>query len=377
MAKRPRGPQEIKLDSKAERIAVPPALPMSDIMGHAVPKRVLNDAMASGRVHHCWIFQGPQGVGKFTSAVAFAALLLDPTTARDFSGAFAADPDSVVQRLLRSGSHPDLHVIVKELARFSADKTIRDSKQKNIPMAVAEEFLLDPASRAANLHGGAFASKVFLVDEAELLARGGDRTQGVLLKMLEEPPAGTVFILCTTAEDLLLPTIRSRSQRVSFALLSDREMQRWVASRTQLPAGPEADWLVSFAAGSPGVLEAAQTGRLYTWWERLAPMLRALDAGEFRPELAGAMWECADGWATAWVEKHPHSSKESANRDGADWIFRLLAWWNRPSLFTKPLLAAGRIDAIRGAERRLDANVNGLFVMEELAGRLSGAAALV
>ena len=71
------------------------------------------------------------------------------------------------------------------------------------------------------------------------------------LKLLEEPPAGTVIILVTTREDRLLPTIRSRCQRVAFAPLDDQAMQSWLAS-ADLAVDPESRrWIERFAEGSP------------------------------------------------------------------------------------------------------------------------------
>lgn len=371
MAKKPRGPTEIKLDTKTERLLVPAAKPLAEICGHAGPKRVLMDAMTSGRVHHCWIFQGPLGVGKCTTAMAFASLLLDSTSAPDFSGAFVADESSTVHRLLRSGSHPDLHLVVKELAAFHSDPQIRKSKQRSISVEVVRDFLIDPAGMAPNLGSGGLASKVFIVDEAELLNLN---SQNALLKTLEEPPAKTVLILVTTNEELLLPTIRSRSQRISFAPLAAADMRRWVSTSEESFSDADAEWLISFSDGAPGHFVSACELKLHEWWERMAPMLRAAEKGEHRAELASVLWECVDAYATGWVEMHPHASKEAANRAGADWVFRILAWWARDSMPRMPLVAAARIDAIRDAERRLEANVNGLFAMEELVGRITAAA---
>ncbi len=369
VAKKPRGPIEIKLNAKAERLDVPASVPLRDVLGHAGPKRVLTDAIASGRVHHCWIFQGPQGVGKCTTALAFAALLLDPTTAPDLSGGFLADPDSPVQRMMRAGSHPDVHMIVKELSAFHPDPDVRKLKQKTIPIDVIREFVIAPAAKAGNVSPGGLASKVFIIDEADMLAPAG---QNALLKTLEEPPARTVLILITTSDELLLPTIRSRSQRLGFAPLSTTEMRQWRHSSGR-SVGPAEEWLGAFSGGAPGAFAAAGEVGIYAWWEQLASLLRAAEKGEHRVELAPAMWALVDGWAAGWVEAHPQASKESANRTAADWMMRLLAWWAVGGIAASPLQAVARIDAIREAERRLDANVNGLFVMEELAGRLSAA----
>jgi DNA polymerase-3 subunit delta' len=154
-------------------------------------------------------------VGKFTTALAFAAVILDPSSQPDLSGVIEPDPESASQQLLAAGTHPDLHIITKELAVVSRVDSVRDSKQRNIAKAVLEEFLLEPAARTGSMNG-ALASKVFIVDEAELIDGVG---QNSLLKTLEEPAPGSVIILVTANEERLLPTIRSRCQRVGFAPL--------------------------------------------------------------------------------------------------------------------------------------------------------------
>jgi DNA polymerase-3 subunit delta' len=201
---------------------------LDQIIGQAGAKRTLERAMQSGRVHHAWIFHGPAGVGKKTAAVAFAAAMLDPSTSADLGGNLVPEQDSAVQRLVRSGTHPDLHIITKELAAMSREDTVRKGKQFGIAKEVVEEFLTEPAGKSRMMPGESRAGKVFIVDEAELLS---PISQNTLLKTLEEPPAGTVIVLVTSAEERLLPTIRSRCQRVSFSPLEEGEMNKWLSRR--------------------------------------------------------------------------------------------------------------------------------------------------
>src|SRR5262249_13799036 len=88
----------------------------ADIFGHAAAKRTLQAAMSGGRLHHAWIFHGPAGVGKFTTAYALGAAILDPTTGPGLMGGdeLAPEAGSSVQTLARAGNHPDLHIINKE-----------------------------------------------------------------------------------------------------------------------------------------------------------------------------------------------------------------------------------------------------------------------
>ena len=316
-------------------IFVPSPVAIDTIIGQGHAVGALDAALASGRVHHAWIFHGPSGVGKFTAAVAFASILLDPTSAPGLTGGVRPDPGSAVQHLLAERSHPDLHVVVKELARFSIDANVRNSKLATIPKRVIEDFLLKPAALASSRLDHGIASKVFIVDEAELLDRSATNapSQNAMLKTLEEPAAGTVIILVTSNEDRLLPTIRSRCQRVGFRPLDESQMHEWLthgSSDERLAPFFGASDAVSkaaltLAAGSPGrLLSAVETGML-GWFEALEAPLRELDGGSFPLVLPKLMAELVESWAKNHVALHTNASKDSANREAAGRMFALVA----------------------------------------------------
>ena len=94
---------------------------MDTILGQDRAVDILHAALRSERMHHAWIFSGPKGVGKLTCAVELARLLLDPDAGPDLSGRLSVDPEGKTSRLIAADSHPDLHVIRKELALFSDD----------------------------------------------------------------------------------------------------------------------------------------------------------------------------------------------------------------------------------------------------------------
>lgn len=343
----------------------------------------LTAAINSRHIHHAWIFSGPFGVGKRTTAEAFAALLLDPTTGVGLTGQLAAEEGSPTQRMLGAGTHPDFHFITKELAAYSDDSQVRRAKQVTIPKAVIEKHLLEQAALAPQIKTDALAKKVFIIDEAERLDRSRTNapTQASMLKTLEEPPPGTVIILVTSSEERLLPTIRSRCQRVSFSPLSDADMDEWL-SRTDLDlSGAERDWTLGFASGSPGrAIAAIETG-LYAWRSALAPMLEAASAGRLDPALGPTMHKLTDTWAADSVKRDKkegfEASKDIANRTAAGHLFTLLAERARADLrnaIGDPDQAAIRlhdITAIDEAERRLASNVNPQMVFDALAAKLA------
>jgi DNA polymerase III subunit delta' len=356
---------------------------LGSILGQDHPLSILRRSLGSGRLHHAWIFHGPAGVGKFTTAHAFAAMILDPTLAERSAGVFEVDPTSSTQRLLTAGTHPDLHFVTKELALVSRDAQIRDSKQRTIAKEVLEEFLIEPATRTASASTQgepARAAKVFLVDEAELIdARG----QNALLKTLEEPAPGRVIVLITSREERLLPTIRSRCQRVGFQALDDATMKLWlrraiVAGRIAEPDPASLPPLLAFADGSPGLMRLALTTSLKMWPAELGPRLAEFGRGKYPTDLGATMAKLIDDWATAWVEapENENASKDAASKAAARYLFRYLGQHYRGALRSRPdERALDAIDLISSAERQVEANVQAVFVLENLAAQIALAAA--
>jgi DNA polymerase-3 subunit delta' len=379
--------QERSASKAAERagLAVPAPIGLENLVGHERAIGVLERAVASGQVAHAWIFHGPRGVGKFTAAVSFAALLLDPTTGPGLTGHVAPDPESEAARLLREGTHPGLLVVRKELARWSREADVRSNKLTTIPVDVVREFFIEPAALAPSMPGGR-ADKVFIVDEAELLGKGDRSAANAMLKTLEEPRPGTVIVLVTTSEERLLPTIRSRCQRVAFTPLAGASMRAWLEGWARGPehelADDEREFLLSFADGAPGRAVTAASEGLFGWHTRLAPMLAMCDAGKHPAELGATMQELAEEWAKGHVaagEKiGENRSKEAASAWAASLVFGVVAAryrqqmmgarGGRGEVFERGARAA---ELIAEAEGRLASNVNGLFVYDALAAGLS------
>lgn len=356
--------------------------PMDRILGQTRAIDALQRQFASGRVHHAYIFHGPTGIGKFTTALAFARILLCHSPQTDLTG--QKTPCGTCQSclLLRSTStepapgqnsitaaasaHPDLHILTKELAKFSDDRAIRERKLTQIPVDLLRAELIHRVYLAPQLRHG----KIFIVDEAELLNPTG---QNLLLKTLEEPPAGTTLVLVTSSEDRLLPTIRSRCQRIAFTPLPHEHIRQWVQRHAPSLTEQQLGWLVAFADGSLGRAELALTYGLTDWAATLLPALDRLAQGRPQGALGATVAGLIDGFAEARVGKDKKASKEAANKLAADLMCSMLATYARQRLSA---LAAqidpadpgraeaaldpwlGVIDAIRQAERFLASNVN-------------------
>jgi DNA polymerase-3 subunit delta' len=154
----------------------------------------LRRAVSGGRVPHAYLITGPPRAGKHTTAIALAAAL-NCEVAR---GEGCGTCDACVR--IFAGNHPDVQTLAREgAAQIIPIETIRTR--------VLSQLGLPP-------HEGLV--RVFLIEEAATLQGA---SANAMLKTLEEPPARTMFILGATAPEQLLPTIRSRCQRVSFAAL--------------------------------------------------------------------------------------------------------------------------------------------------------------
>lgn len=224
------------------------------IVGQTAVTRALCDALQHGRVHHAYLFDGPEGTGKASCARAlFAALnCLNPPT---LGGACRACESC---HKLAAGSHPDLIPFDMSLSGL-ADEVERLIKRLQFPPfeGRAQMVILDPAD-------------LFAMPTAVTAANR-------LLKTLEEPRANTHLVLVTTAASSLLPTLRSRCQRLRFVPLPDDLLRRllqqeWDALAASSAEDPEAapgprpsdadlDTAIQLAQGSLGAARRALADR--------------------------------------------------------------------------------------------------------------------
>jgi DNA polymerase III subunit delta' len=164
---------------------------LGDLQGQDRVIAILRAAIGGGRVHHAYLFTGPPGAGKRDAALALASAL----NCLEAPGE-GCDRCAACDRIAQ-GLHPDVVTMAREgAAQIVPIETVRD---------VITRTALPPHEARV---------RVFIVDEANALQGAA---ANAMLKTLEEPPRNTMFILSTMAPDQLLPTIRSRCQRVSFA----------------------------------------------------------------------------------------------------------------------------------------------------------------
>ncbi len=329
------------------------------IFGQTSAVESIRRAYCADRLPHGLVFAGPAGVGKATAARALATLFLcEHPQGETPCGSCASC------RGMSAGTHPDYHVITRDLIRYH-DKTGK-SKGIDLSINVVRAELVEPASRKSVMGRG----KVFLIEEAD---RMNPPAQNALLKTLEEPAGRTAIILLTDQPDALLSTIRSRSQTIRFASLEENTVAGELRKR-----GIEQDTAARAARLTRGSLGVA-----LKWIEDdvvepatdLACQIDDLFAGRPPDDLPAWFKKAADAYAEKQLARDPLGSKDAATREGlalylnlaAEHVRRRLAESEDPDELERTCAA---IDAIVRAEGYLDGNVNVSLVFQQLAATL-------
>jgi DNA polymerase III subunit delta' len=223
-----------------------------NVIGHHTQIDAFIAELNGVRLHHGWLFTGPQGIGKASVAHALAKRALSvaagPPIVRD--GLHVPD-DHPIGKLVDAHSHPDL-VLLERLPKDP--KAVRDLDRRDWPndLERARSITVDQVRALGNVFAlkPSFSNRrIVIVDAIDDMERAG---ANALLKSLEEPPAGTIFLLISHAPGRLLPTIRSRCRTLRFELLDENAMRQVV--RGQLPNADESEIaaLIAAGAGSPG-----------------------------------------------------------------------------------------------------------------------------
>lgn len=178
-------------------------LSFREIIGHKRPLEILSKAMISGRVAHCYLFTGPDGVGKRTVAMKFAKAILCGKEKGD-----SCDQCSSCLKVENS-NHPDLLLLEPKGGQILVDQ-VRE---------IRERLLFRPLESK---------TRVVIMDNAHDLT---PQASNAFLKILEEPPMGNIFVLVASSEASLLPTVVSRCQRIYFGPLMDHEVATFLVHR--------------------------------------------------------------------------------------------------------------------------------------------------
>ena len=241
---------------------------------------------------HALLIHGRSGLGKTVLARTFGQALLCETP----------DPDGLpcgscrACRWFEQGNHPDFRQVEPEAlaanatgeGEGSAKGTSAPSRQIKVDqIRDLQEFLSIGTHR-----GGA---RVILVRPAEAMNAA---TANALLKSLEEPPPGTVFLLVSSAPDRLLPTVRSRCQRIAVAAAATGDALPWL--KAQGLKDPEA---ALRHAGNAPLSALEEDGESARTREALTACLLRRDATalDLTDACQGAAPEAVVGWLQKWV----------------------------------------------------------------------------
>lgn len=225
----------------------------SDVIAQDSIKARLGRLLATGRVPHALLFAGPAGTGKLPMALALASALL----CRDRQGAEEACGACPACRMTATLAHPDLHFVFPIVSKGSAEGAVSDMYLKEWRQALKEHPYLDYAAWLDEMGTAGKQARIYAAESGQILrklsvmaSQGGYKVMVVwlpelmdpkaansLLKILEEPPAGTVFVLVSDHAERVLETIRSRTRRFDFPPLTEAEVARALQERCAL--GPD------------------------------------------------------------------------------------------------------------------------------------------
>jgi len=242
-------------------------MPMPPLVGHWDARRRLSRAFRTGRLSQVLVLTGPGGVGKQRLGIWLAQLVLCTETGDDPCG--RCPGCRAVQGLV----HPDLHWFVPiprpkasdrekqvEEAAEALAQAMEERRAVGLypppePMAIHGLASVRLLQRSAVLTPVLSSRKVFLIGDADRLVpqEASQEAANALLKLLEEPPADSVFVLTTVDARRLLPTIRSRAVPLRLGRLSDEEVAEVLRGGLKPPLPDEAlRERVALAGGSVG-----------------------------------------------------------------------------------------------------------------------------
>jgi DNA polymerase III subunit delta' len=235
-----RAPEDVE---PGDLFEIPRPREQDALIGHEQAEAAFAESIASGRLHHAWLIGGPRGIGKATLAYRVARWLIANPAARGVPETLAVDPAHPAARQVAALSHPNL--VALRRTRAANAKTL------------ATKISVDAARNALDLFGstaGNAGYRICIVDSAEDL---NANSANALLKMVEEPPPRSLFLIVSHAPGRLLPTIRSRCRALTLRPLGEDAVARVIGRFAPPFVQPEPEALARAARLSEGSVAGA------------------------------------------------------------------------------------------------------------------------
>lgn len=247
------------------------------ITGHSDAVDQFRRAWDSRSLHHAWLLAGPKGVGKGHFARAAATRLLAEAAGPPFNlPGLEVPSDHPIAKLIDAGSHPDRRLLER----------LENVKTGNLARNISIEQVRG-LGEFIGLTAALSPWRAVIVDSVDDLEREG---ANALLKMLEEPPANTIFFLVSHVPGRLLPTIRSRCRRLDFEPLDAAAMTSVLENLLPERSVAERERLAQLGSGSVGRALAFASLDLEPLEKAAADIIRSGDRNNrLRSELAGQL----------------------------------------------------------------------------------------
>lgn len=216
------------------------------LLGQDAALARVSRALRAGRPPSAWLITGPPGIGKATMAYRIARYLLAYGATDAGPDDLSVSPDNSAARQVSAQSHPGLLVLKRAV-------NPRTGKLMTV-------LSVDEIRRLSDFFGmtsGAGGWRVAIVDTADDM---NDNAANALLKMLEEPPAHALLLLLSNMPGRLLPTIRSRCQRLDLRPLEDAVLQQALMRYLPEHGASERAALARLSGGSLGAALTLATG---------------------------------------------------------------------------------------------------------------------
>lgn len=206
------------------------------VVGQDDAIRVLGAAARGERLAHAYLFTGPAHVGKTMTALQFAQAL-------NCTGDEPPCGRCRQCERIASGTHADVEIV--GLGGLCEEEGHKHSSDDSRDIRVCQIRRMERIVTRAPFEG---RCRVIIIDPAETMR---EPSQNAILKTLEEPPPNVVFVLVTDREEMLLPTIRSRTRRIEFQGVPKRVIEQTLRTRWEAEPSRAAE-LANLSGGRLG-----------------------------------------------------------------------------------------------------------------------------